>query len=196
MLMLRDLAVEVGNESPEISHPSALSTNMGGDIISQGIIAYQDAVALMSIFQEHYGRWVAFDEDIAPEALLQSIRASDLLLCACCLIAVRHTTQDLAARLAPVLFDRARTHLALALLTTPQSIDFFQAALILCMWSTTVGQTPLSIDSWLLSGFAIQHCLTSGHFDAVLGTQSNFRSPHKLLVRWSVWNHLCVAHLQ
>lgn len=196
MLMLRDLAVETGYKSPEVRQNNALSTDLGVDIISQGLLNYQDATMLIAIFQEHYGRWVAFDADIAPEELLQKVRESDLLLCTCCLIAVRHTSEGLAARLAPLLFDRAKNHISLTLLTTPQPLEFFQAALILCMWSTTVGQTPLSLDSWLLSGFALQHCLTSGHFDVVLGAPSTARASRSLLARWSIWNHLCLVHLQ
>ncbi|KAF2668847.1 hypothetical protein BT63DRAFT_286957 [Microthyrium microscopicum] len=188
MLIIRDLAMDTSpvNETTMTSAP---------DMVNDGVLSYQDTVSLIVIFQEHYGRWVGFDDNITAESRLSLIRKSDLLLCACCLIAIRHTTQDLAARLAPILFDRAKTKLSIALLTTPQSLEFFQAALILCMWSTTVGQTPLSIDSWLLSGFALQHCLTSSIFDVVLGKQTHITGTHQLHVRWSVWNHLCLVHL-
>jgi hypothetical protein len=147
-------------------------------------------------FREHYGRWVAFDETKPLETLLSTIRKSPLLLCACCLIAVRHTTQEAAAKVAPQLFDRARSQLSTALLVSPQPIEFFQAALVLCMWSTTVGQVPLSIDSWLLSGFAIQHCLSSDLFDSTT-SKGRFLSTNKLnLDNWCLWNHLCLVHLQ
>jgi len=91
-------------------------------------------------FHEHYGRWLAFDSLASSDVLLKDVRKSSLLLSSCCLIAVRHTNQDLALRLGPVLFEKAKSLLSAALLTNPQTVDFFQAALILCMWSTTVGQ--------------------------------------------------------
>jgi hypothetical protein len=193
VLIIRDL---VENESPELAYSNKPSPAPYGDIIFQGLLSYTEAMSLVAIFQEHYGRWVAFDDSVPVEALLAKIRKSDLLLSACCLIAVRHTTQELATRLAPILFERAKALLSAALLTAPQSLEFFQATLILSFWSTSAGQTPLSIDSWLLSGFALQHCLTSNLFDEIVGNRRNFVRNHELLTRWSVWIHLCLVHLQ
>jgi hypothetical protein len=100
--------------------------------------------------------------------------------------------------LAPRLFQEAKSLLSAGLLDVPQSIEFFQAAVILSMWSTTIGQTPLSIDSWLLSGFALQHSLASEVFaPLVAGNRSQSGSLSKSeLDRWCVWNHLCLVHLQ
>jgi hypothetical protein len=147
-------------------------------------------------FNEHYGRWVLFSPIISAEMLLADVRKSPLLLCACCLIAVRHTTQEVASSLAPQLFKEAKSLLSIGILETPQTIEFFQAALILSLWSTTIGQVPLSLDSWLLSGFALQHCLASNLFDPVMdASHQSFRSKREL-DRWCIWNHLCLTHLQ
>lgn len=124
------------------------------------------------------------------------MKKSSLLFCACSLIAVRHTSEELAASLAPKLYEYARSLASTTLLVTPQPIEFFQATLILSMWSTTVGQVPLSIDSWLLSGFALQHSHSSPLFTAVT-TQSH--PPNKLdeeiMNNCYLWNHLCLAHM-
>jgi hypothetical protein len=112
------------------------------------------------------------------------------------LIAVRHTTQDLAAQLGPPLFEKAKSLLSAALLTSPQPVEFFQAALILCMWSTTVGQVPLSIDSWLLSGFALQHAFSSSVFDSISASRSLAGQSRRNLEIRCIWNHLCLVHLQ
>ncbi len=145
-------------------------------------------------FNEHYGRWVFFDTYSSREHLLQEVRKSSILLSACCLIAVRHTESDLAFRLAPELFEKSKSLLSVALLSTPQTLDFFQATLILSMWSTTVGQVPVSIDSWLLSGFAIQHCISSDLFSGVL--DEGLKSSKHDLKPLKLWNHLCLVHLQ
>jgi hypothetical protein len=152
-------------------------------------------LALLALFQEHYGRWVSFSTLIPTAMLLEDVRKSPLLLSACCLIAVRHTLQDLATQLAPILFKEAKTLLSVAMLTVPQPIEFFQASLVLGMWSTTIGQTPLTIDSWLLSGFALQHSIASGLFHSVGQTR---RTPQdkRELDHLCVWNHLCLVHLQ
>ncbi|OCK82088.1 hypothetical protein K432DRAFT_349705 [Lepidopterella palustris CBS 459.81] len=129
-------------------------------------------------------------------ALLEEVRKSPLLLCACCLIAVRHTTQDLAVTLAPQLFKKVKTLISSSLLAIPQTIEFFQAALVLSLWSTTIGQIPLSIDSWLLSGFALQHSLASNLFRTGTSASAHITVQNKLeLDRWCIWNHLCLVHL-
>jgi hypothetical protein len=127
--------------------------------------------------------------------LLEDVRKSPLLLSACCLIAVRHTQQDLATQLAPILFKEAKTLLSVAMLTVPQPIEFFQASLVLGMWSTTIGQTPLTIDSWLLSGFALQHSIASGLFHSI-GQARRTPQDKQELDHLCVWNHLCLVHLQ
>lgn len=109
----------------------------------------------------------------SPQPLVAEVRTSPLLLCACCLIAVRHTTQESASNIAPQLFQDVKAPLYSCLLDVPQSIEFFQAALILSMWSTTIGQTPLSIDSWLLSGFALQYSLASDIWGSIANAKSS-----------------------
>lgn len=120
------------------------------------------------------------------------VRRSPLLLCACCIIAVRHTSQDYATRLAPMLFDEAKHLLSVSMLTAPQPMEFFQAALVLSLWSTTIGQVPLSVDGWLLSGFALQHSQAS----IVFGQGSSGSARKDQHLKLTVWNHLCLAHLQ
>lgn len=110
---------------------------------------------------------------------------------------MRHTTQESASNLAPTLFQEAKALLSGSLLDVPQSIEFFQAAVVLSMWSTTIGQTPLSIDSWLLSGFTLQHSLASEVFAPVMSGANQAGSLSKgELDQWCVWNHLCLVHLQ
>ncbi|KAL2815611.1 hypothetical protein BDW59DRAFT_166758 [Aspergillus cavernicola] len=186
VMVIRELAADTGIELPNTSQAVTLD----------GLIPPDLAQYLISIFSEHYGRWVLFDPDEDPQSLLTRAKKSPLLLCACCLIAVRHTSEDLAANLAPKLYECARSLVQSALLISPQPIEFFQAALILCMWSTTVGQVPLSIDSWLLSGFALQHCQSSSLFSSIINPSTSTAGLGKdALDRWFLWNHLCLVHL-
>lgn len=98
--------------------------------------------------------------------------------------------------IAPQLFQDAKVLLSTSLLDVPQSIEFFQAALILSMWSTTIGQTPLSIDSWLLSGFALQHSFASDIWGPITNTKRSVSLTKSELDRSCIWNHLCLVHLQ
>lgn len=137
-----------------------------------------------------------FPESISTDALLSQVRKSPLLLCSIFLIAVRHTTQELADKLAPELFEEAKRLVTSSLLDVPQSIEFFQATLILSLWSTTIGQVPLSVDSWLLTGYALQQGLASPDFSEVLQHDSGPSPSNVHFNNWCIWNHLCVAHLQ
>ncbi|PYI24540.1 hypothetical protein BO99DRAFT_320837, partial [Aspergillus violaceofuscus CBS 115571] len=147
-------------------------------------------------FHTHYGRWVKFPEDLSTPALLSQIRRSPLLTCSVLLIAVRHTTQDLADRLAPQLFREAQRLVTSSLLVVPQTTPFFQAVLILSLWSTTIGQVPLSIDSWLLTGYALQQALISPDFMEVTRPDATLPAVQGHIDAWCLWNHLCLAHLQ
>lgn len=192
---IRDIATEVGFDQ-QLPRSGAQFVDAAQDVISKRFLTKDQAIALLKLFNEHYGRWVSFN-DTPTEVLLQDLRRkSPLLLCACCLIAVRHTSEDLAEAIAPRLFQEAKTLLSAGLLTVPQSFAFFQASLILSLWSTTIGQVLLSIDSWLSSGFALQHSLASEMFLPIF--QKINPSAHlsrESLHHLCVWNHLCLVHL-
>ena len=193
VLLIRDVATEVGADPDQ---GSGMQSVRQYDIIANGLITVEEATSLLELFHEHYGRWVLFEEYSQPMQLLAEVKKSPLLLCSCCLIAVRHTTQELAERLAPTLFAEAKSLLASSLLDVPTTIDWFKAVIVLSLWSTSIGQLPLSIDSWVITGFALQHCLASNMFGKILSNSA--RPPHlkSILDNWKVWNHLCLAHLQ
>ncbi|KAF2498674.1 hypothetical protein BU16DRAFT_548382 [Lophium mytilinum] len=197
LFVLRDVAAEAGVQAPqdEIATNTLKLRLKSRDIIASGLLTGQDASTLLSLFNEHYGRWVSFNPSTTPERLLAEVRGSPLLLSACCLIAIRHTTQDLASRIAPQLFREAKELLSAAMLAVPQPLDFFQASLIMSMWSTTISQMPLSVDSWLLSGFALQHALATNLFRPVTNTSDPSAARKRALDRLCIWNHLCLVHL-
>jgi hypothetical protein len=181
----------------QISKRSNTNTSLPSlteDIIVKRLISPQEAFSLLGMFQTHYGRWVSFDKETPTATLLEDVRKVPLLLTACCLIAARHASHESASRLAPLLFTEAKALLSAALLSTPQPIEFFQGALILSMWSTTIATVPLSVDSWLLSGITLQHSVATKLFNpSTVGTGSGCYKPG--LDRLCVWNHLCLVHL-
>ncbi|KAL6712009.1 hypothetical protein ACN47E_003052 [Coniothyrium glycines] len=193
LFVLRDVTSETGLRPADRTASNTPTRNLANDIIIKRLINPQEAFELLTIFQEHYGRWLSFDAATPTAILLEDVRNSPLLLTACCLIAARHVSQESASRLAPLLFREAQSLLSTAMLTVPQPIEFFQASVILSMWSTTIGRVPLSIDSWLLSGFALQHCIASGLFQ--LERRKDSAISKSTLDQWCVWNHLCLVHL-
>lgn len=75
-------------------------------------------------------------------------------------------------------------------------MEFFQAVLILGLWSTTIGQVPMSVDSWLLTGYALQQAMASPKFVEVFQSSSDNLAATCRIDAWCLWNHLCLAHLQ
>ncbi|KAI9042011.1 fungal specific transcription factor domain-containing protein [Aspergillus affinis] len=193
VLLIRDAAIDAGVHSPDQNDSN---TGLFSDVISSGLVTLPTAHSLVQLFHFHYGRWVKFPEDVSTESLIPRIRKSPVLLCSVLLIAVRHSTQDLADRLAPQLFREAKRLVTSSLLVVPQPIEFFQAVLILSLWSTTIGQVPLSVDSWLLTGYALQQALIGPDFAEVFRSGPSLPTTRRHIDTWCLWNHLCLAHLQ
>jgi hypothetical protein len=118
------------------------------------------------------------------------------LLCSIFLIAVRHTTDQLADKLAPRLFEEAKRLLSTALLAVPQRVEFYQAIVILSLWSTTIGQVPLSVDSWMLTGYALQQAMASPFFTDAFQARTTALLTKEHGDAWCLWTHLTLAHLQ
>jgi hypothetical protein len=138
---------------------------------------------------------VRFDENTTSDQLLQTVSRSPLLLCSILLIAVRHADDELARTAAPVLLSEAQLLLSRSLLTVADDMAFFQAILILSLWSTTVGQVPLSMDGWLLTSYAIHHALSNPIFSRLFARTFQQLTDEELDA-WCIWNHLSLAHLQ
>ncbi|KAF7185505.1 putative transcriptional regulatory protein [Pseudocercospora fuligena] len=187
LLVLRDAASDSqGFESAVSSHRQT--------IIEKGYLSASVVRQLLDLFRAHYRRWVALRENRDTEADLD-FTGSPLLLCACCLIAVRHWDSLKAGETAAILFTEAKKLLQVQLLEAPQGLAFFQAVLILSLWSTTIGQKPLSIDSWLTSGFAIQHGKASDVFKDAEYSSSLESEYTSTVGKLLLWSRLCLAHL-
>ncbi|QPH03834.1 hypothetical protein C2857_000214 [Epichloe festucae Fl1] len=193
VFLIRDACAYAG-----VSPPGHVDSGLSRppDAISMGIVSLGTAHTLLKIFRTHYGRWVKFSESLSTEALLLQARRSPLLVCSIFLIAVRHTTEQLADKLAPRLFDEAKSLLSSALLIVPQPMEFYQAAIILGLWSTTIGQVPLSIDNWMLTGYALQQALASPFFIEAFRCSPSVPVTKAHRDAWCLWNHLTLAHLQ
>lgn len=62
------------------------------------------------------------------------------------------------------------------------------------MWSTTIAKVPLTVDSWLLSGFALHHSIATALFNAS-AINNGSGATKSALDRMCVWNHMCLVHL-
>lgn len=186
LLVIRDAASDASSQ---------LDPRLGiENIVDKAFITADEASQLLAIFRNHYRRWIALRESSESGSDLD-IRESPLLLCACCLIAVRHWSSERARQIVHLLFAEAKSLLSQQLLHSPQPLAFFQAVLVLSLWSTTVGQKPLSIDSWMVTGFAIQHGSASEVFQESQYSSSLDSEFGSTVGKLLLWNRLCLSHL-
>ncbi|KAJ3459684.1 hypothetical protein MRS44_015757 [Fusarium solani] len=187
---------QLGGASNKTQRPIRSSESVTApDLDPAPVFLIRDAATDAGVHSPEQTVHPVFQSDVISSGLVPLSTAHSLLELIF-LIAVRHTTQELADKLAPRLFEEAKRLVASSLLEVPQTIEFFQAALVLSLWSTTIGQVPLSIDSWLLTGYALQQALASPLFSELHRTGS-LSGPSRLQFdSWCLWNHLCVAHLQ
>ncbi|RMY79249.1 hypothetical protein D0862_13212 [Hortaea werneckii] len=174
--VLRDAALENDEQSLQNTPPSALANDA-------------EAKMLLSTFRTRYGRWIGIKESDDETWNMRTVRYP-LLFTACCLVATRHSSEHVPHSEADRLFFQAKDELSASLLQTRQPLAFFQAVLILSLWSTTAGQQPLSLDSWLITGYALQHSLAPAVFQSL-----NNRTAKEQFAALSVRNHLCLSHL-
>ncbi|KPI35775.1 putative transcriptional regulatory protein [Cyphellophora attinorum] len=192
VFMIRDAATGIGLESPSATQATPAHSH---GVLELAGISRQDALSMVSMFAYHYGRWVRFDESANPEHLLADLQNTPLLLCSVLLIAVRHISSTSATTSASVLLNEAQSLLASSLLGVAADLSFFRSALILSLWSTTVGQAPLTMDGWLLTAYALQQASVSSVFGSFTRKAPTYLDGDELDA-WYIWNHLCLAHLQ
>lgn len=181
LLVIRDAV-----SSPE----QTVDKHTHATIPHQGSLTTSETISLLVRFRQHCGRWIAVDETTDEPLQIES----PLLRCACCLIALRHSNSNSSPDLATSLFAEAKAMLGEQLMTARGDVEFFQAVLILSLWSTTIGQEPFSVDSWLITGIAIQHDIAlraSGGSHVTMSAIDAHRAP----VQAGVWTHLCLSHL-
>nr|POF26423.1 cytochrome p450 monooxygenase hmp1 [Quercus suber] len=159
-------------------------------LVDRGFLTTAQTDTLLQLFRRHCGRWIAVDE--SDEGL--QVRSS-LLSCACCLVAARHSCLESSSVIASTLFAEVKAMFGESLLTVTRDFEFFQSALVLSLWSTTAGQRPLSLDSWLITGIAFQRDIAMRtHHESPLASfdgWQQFATPEKAVV----WVHLCLSHL-
>lgn len=138
---------------PEPAHRLRVAED--ASLIEKGILPASEAAALLAIFQNRYGRWIGLDE--AGNEMNRHDFRSPLLMCAACLVSARHSEHSAGEGLEEALFTEVKSLLSGSLLRPTNNLSFFQAIVILSLWSTTIARQPLLLDAWMITGFAIQH---------------------------------------
>jgi hypothetical protein len=145
---------------------------------------------IIESFVDHFGSWIS----ISPEAgLPANLRETQpLFFSAACLLASRFVS-SIPKSMIYGMYAQVRQLSASVLLNAPPlDYETLQALLLLSMWSPTV-QTPVPVDSWLLSGIALNHSILSFDF---LENEGPMDLSEDALRERRIWNGLCVTQLQ
>lgn len=203
VVLLRNLQSQFFGQKGDFTSESFLL----GDIITRGIISPELAERLLPVFvisasylrgfrltsgrfAEHWGLWISLSKNTRLSVKLRETQP--LLFSAACLLASRFVP-EVSKSTIHEMYAQVRRLLASVLLNAPPlGYETLQALFLLSMWSPTV-QTAVPIDSWLLSGVALNHAILS--FDFIDGegatdvNEDTFREMR-------IWNGLCVTQLQ
>ncbi|OIW35714.1 hypothetical protein CONLIGDRAFT_690403 [Coniochaeta ligniaria NRRL 30616] len=162
-----------------------------GSVVSAGIISPSLAQSLVRIWIKHNGLWisVASVQDIPPDIE----QRHPLLFSTVCLLAARHVPR-VAKETVHDMYMRVR-RLASSVVFKAPYLDYedLQALTLLSMFTPTI-QTAMPIDSWMVSGIALNHATLAFGFTSpepvpADGTEEQLR-------RLRILNALCLTNIQ
>ncbi|CEJ94354.1 hypothetical protein VHEMI09892 [[Torrubiella] hemipterigena] len=195
VILIRDASIDSGIYSQE--KLDIKDSEESQDVISSGLVPFESAHELITLFIRNYGRWILVSQETNIESAMTAFRRSPLLLTSVLLIAIRHT-EGQREQQAEKLLREVKKLLGLQLLIVPQNLEFYQAIIILSLWSTSAGRVPMKIDSWVLTSHALQQTLVTSEFAFLHGLDDQSysgTSTNRYKYR-CIWNHLVLAHLQ
>ena len=116
-----------------------------------------------------------------------------LLFSSACLLATRHVPRITKATVHEMYLRVRRLVASVVFKTPPLDYEALQALAVLSMFTPTI-QTAMPIDSWMVSGIAMNHGtlsfgLSGSDFNVSQETQAQLR-------RLRIWNALCLTNVQ
>ncbi|KAH9884544.1 hypothetical protein F4778DRAFT_553798 [Xylariomycetidae sp. FL2044] len=162
-----------------------------GSIVSAGIINPSLAQSLVRILIKHSGLWIsaASIQDLPPDME----QRHPLLFSTVCLLAARHVPR-VAKETVHDMYMRVRLLTSSVVFKAPH-LDYedLQALTLLSMFTPTI-QTAMPIDSWMVSGIALNHATLAFGFTSpepvpADGTEEQLR-------RLRILSALCLTNIQ
>ncbi|EAU39371.1 alpha-amylase A precursor [Aspergillus terreus NIH2624] len=147
---------------------------------------------LMQIFVGHFGPWVSiyFPSDVYNDTK----QSQSLLHNTACLLASRYMP-GVASPVVQAMYLQIRQELMHSLWgPLPLKFEVLQAIALLCLWPTHSVQNGPPMDSWLLSGIALDHALMS--FDFLKNAPYERVVDNDMVSQLRLWNALCLARVQ
>ncbi|QPG76204.1 hypothetical protein FOA43_003590 [Brettanomyces nanus] len=185
------------NMSRCISPQNSLMTN----VITIGLLDEKEALKLLTIFRDRYGRWISFPDTFSTEQILRQIeRKCPLLLTVACCLSLKYSDPLLKDRCYLRLLETIKLDLQRGLVDPPLCLEFLQAVLVLSIYATNLSETDaadLHIDSWDLSSFGISLFLKMNHLGLLnrLYDANEVEPEFNELTAYRTWNILVLVQL-
>lgn len=185
----------IRNRFSALSGAARLTRN-SKDVVEMGFLSERQALHLQELFFERVGPWIGISNWSAISEARDVRRISPLLFAAICLQGGRLDATFCNSAQHDQLYEHVRTLTGRELLISPLPLESVCALLIVAVWSTSPKEKAEFIDSWLLSGYAVQQAKLSINFTALLKNLNEGRSDHVDQRRLRLWNMICLCHLQ
>lgn len=166
------------------------------DVVELGFLSERQALTLQELFFQRVGPWIGVSTWNAISEARDVRRISPLLFAAICLQGGRLDPTFCNSAQHDQLYEHVRTLTGRELLISPLPLESVCALLILAMWSTSPKEKAEYIDSWLMSGYAVQQAKLSINFTSLLKNLNEGKADHIDQRRLRLWNIICLCHLQ
>ncbi|KAK5103300.1 hypothetical protein LTS08_002713 [Lithohypha guttulata] len=166
------------------------------DVVELGLLSERQALTLQELFFQRIGPWIGITNWNAISEARDVRRISPLLFAAICLQGARLDPSFCNTVQHDQLYEHVRTLTGRELLICPLPLESVCALLILAIWSTSPKEKAEFIDSWLMSGYAVQQAKLSINFTSLLKHLNEGRADHVDQRRLRLWNMICLCHLQ
>ncbi|CDR45113.1 CYFA0S16e02278g1_1 [Cyberlindnera fabianii] len=170
------------------------------NVLSLGIVTYDEAIYHVNKFKECYGRWISLPP-VSAEKIIDSIKNSaPMLLTTICLTSMRYQVTGVNYDTYQHLIRQLRVELFEGLYKSPQSLNFLKALVILAVYGYSITTPDFVVDPWFLSGVAVKHFLTIDMTNDFLSANTTvsggtFDIETEKLSNYRIWNHMCLVHL-
>lgn len=172
------------------------------DIVLLRLISNTEALGLLNVFVENYGKWILIRPGVSTESLLtQYQKELPLLLDVALLLALRSSTNyGLRKKLSNILTKRVSHSVSKRILNYPATdLHFIMTLLLLSLFGYSLSQPDFIIDPWLYSSIGLSHFITAINYNPLFVNASvsvpDASAQFELLTYMRIYDHLVVTHL-
>lgn len=187
--------IVIRNRFSALSGQARLGRN-SKDVVELGLLSERQALQLQELFFQRVGPWIGITNWDAISEARNVRRISPLLFAAICLQGGRLEASFCNSAQHDQLYEHVRSLTGRELLISPLPLESVCALLILAMWSTSPKEKAEFIDSWLMSGYAVQQAMLTINFTTLLKNLNDGKTDHLDQRRLRLWNMICLCHLQ